>query len=44
MSEQDILALALSTLKSMGAMPIITAMLVVALVGGFIGVAFNRNK
>lgn len=39
----DILALALSTLQSMGIMPYITAMLVIALVGGFITIVFNRK-
>jgi len=40
---QEALALALSTLQSMGVMPYITAMLVIALVGGFIAVVFNRR-
>ncbi len=40
---QEILSLALSTLQSLGIMPYITAMLVIALVGGFISVIFSKR-
>ena len=39
----EALALALSTIETMGLMPYITAMVVVSLVGGFISVMFNRR-
>lgn len=41
---QEILALALSTMQSLGIMPYVTAMLVIALVGGFIAVVFNGRR
>ncbi len=40
---EQALALALSTMQSMGIMPYVTAMLVIALVGGFIAIVFNRH-
>ena len=40
---EEILALALSTMQSLGIMPYITAMLVIALVGGFISMVFGRK-
>lgn len=39
----EILSTALSLLQSLGIMPYITAMMVIAVVGGFIAVVFNRN-
>ena len=40
---EEVLGLALSTMQSMGILPYVTAMLVIALVGGFISVIFRRD-
>ncbi len=40
---QEALSLALSTLTSLGIMPYVSAMIVIALVGGFISIFFKSK-